>query len=144
MTESQIKEFARKHLFHGYDFVTTEMGPYHSVIRFDVLGLRRSKRIVRILEAKTSRADFLADKKWRKYLAYATFFYFVAPVGVIKPEELDDRIGLIELRPVTNSEKYLRYEYVKKCRKLPDISVGCYIQLIEAVAWRQWRAGVAG
>lgn len=144
MTESQIKEFARKNLFHGYDFVTVEMGPYHSSIRFDVVGIRRSKRIVRILEVKTNRADFLQDKKWRKYLSYATYFYFIAPQGVIKPEELDEPVGLIELRPVPHNPKYLFYEFKKKCRKLPDISVDCYIQLIEAVAWRQWRTVVAG
>jgi hypothetical protein len=137
LTESQIKDFATKNLFHGYDFVTAEMGPYHSQIRFDLIGIRRSKRIVRIFEVKTSRSDFLADKKWSKYLQFATHFYFIAPVGVIKPEELDQRVGLIELAEV--GKGYFRYNFVKRCKKLPDLSMECYIQLIEAIAWRQWQ-----
>jgi hypothetical protein len=139
MNESQIKEFARKNLFNCYDFVTTEMGPYHSSIRFDVVGIRRSKRIVRILEVKTSRADFLADKKWQRYLHFATHFYFICPAGLIKPGELDDKVGLIELQEVGNG--YFRYQFTKRCRRLAPLSIEAYLALVEAVAWRERMRG---
>lgn len=137
MTAQQIANFAVQNLYPGYDFVTAEMGPYHSSIRFDVVGIRRSKRISRIIEIKMSRSDFLADKKWQKYLPYATHLYFLSPKGIIKPEELDPRVGLIEITPV--GKDYFRYEFTRRCRRLQDLSVDCYIQLIEAIAWREWR-----
>ncbi len=47
--------------------------------RADLLGLDRSGRF-HLLEIKSSRADFAADRKWRDYLGFADFFYFaVAP-----------------------------------------------------------------
>jgi len=46
-------------------------------------------------EIKVSRSDFLADNKWRGYLPLCNEFYFVAPTGVIKPDELPQEAGLL-------------------------------------------------
>lgn len=136
MTTEQLTNFALRNLFHQYDFVTHEMGPYHSGIRFDLIGIRRWNRTTRIMEIKVSRSDFLSDKKWKSYLEWATYFYFLTPRGLIHPKEISDqRAGLIEVAEVGNG--YYRYEIVKKCRKLPPLSIEKYLALVEAVAWRQ-------
>ena len=55
-----------------------------------------SKKPYTCYEIKTSRSDFLSDKKWeKKYLPLCDRFYFVCPDGMIKPEELPDEAGLI-------------------------------------------------
>lgn len=47
-------------------------------------------------EIKTSRSDFLNDRKWRNYLPYCNEFYFVAPNGLIDAKELPPEAGLLE------------------------------------------------
>ena len=53
-------------------------------------------------EVKVSRADFLRElkkpMKRRLALRYSNRFYFVAPVGLIKPGEVPIECGLIEVR----------------------------------------------
>jgi len=80
----------------GYPHVRTEFSPPGSGCRFDVIGLGRYTRQVRIYEVKSSRADWLADTKWERYLPFCTQFAFVAPAGAIARWELDRNIGLIE------------------------------------------------
>jgi hypothetical protein len=80
----------------GYPYVATEFSPSRSGCRFDVIGLGRYTRQVRIYEVKSSRADFLADGKWTSYLKYCTHFAFVAPAGAINRWELERDVGLIE------------------------------------------------
>ena len=46
-------------------------------------------------EIKTSRADFLQDRKWTDYLPVCSSFYFVCPSGIILPADLPPEIGLI-------------------------------------------------
>lgn len=47
--------------------------------RVDVIGLARDGAI-HVVEIKSSRTDFLTDRKWQDYLAFADHFYFaVAP-----------------------------------------------------------------
>ena len=46
-------------------------------------------------EIKTTRADFLRDEKWEKYLSLCHKFYFVAPHGIIDPAELPKEVGLL-------------------------------------------------
>lgn len=56
-----------------------------------------------LLEAKASRGDFLADKrkKFRKYpfLGMGDWRFYIAPVGIIKKEDLPRGWGLIEVYP---------------------------------------------
>ncbi len=80
----------------GYPVVATEFSPPGSGCRFDVIGLGRYTRQVRIYEVKSSRADWLSDAKWERYLPYCTHFAFVAPAGAIARWELDRDVGLIE------------------------------------------------
>ena len=80
----------------GYPHVASEFSPAGSGCRFDVIGLGRFTRQVRIYEVKSSRSDYLSDLKWERYLPYCTHFAFVAPAGAIARWELDRDIGLIE------------------------------------------------
>jgi hypothetical protein len=48
-------------------------------------------------EIKSCRADFTADKKWRNYIGRTDRFSFVTTPGIIKPNELECGIGLIEV-----------------------------------------------
>jgi hypothetical protein len=72
-----------------------------------------SKRMVRIaFEVKVSRGDFLRDiKQPRKHAIarlYSNEFYFVAPRGLLKPEEMPDYAGLLEvIQPATDREPWL-------------------------------------
>lgn len=46
-------------------------------------------------EIKINRTDFLNDDKWEEYMKYCCYFYFVAPQGLIHPEELPPEVGLL-------------------------------------------------
>jgi hypothetical protein len=80
----------------GYAYVGTELAPAGAGVRFDVVGVSRYTRQVRIYEVKSSRADFLSDAKWERYLPFCTHFAFVAPAGAIFRWELPRECGLIE------------------------------------------------
>lgn len=64
----------------------------------DVLGFRHGEGTV-VVECKTSRADFLADraKPHRAAGGIGDWRYFMAPEGLIKTEELPSRWGLLEV-----------------------------------------------
>lgn len=73
--------------------------------RLDLLALGRDGRLVAV-EVKASRADFLADRKWPGYLAYADQFFFAVapgfPIEILPPEEgliLADRYAASLIRP---------------------------------------------
>lgn len=74
---------------------------YHSLVEFklntgrraDLLALNKRGRFA-LVEIKTSRADFLADDKWRSYLPFADRFYFAVPVS-FPAEILPEDSGLI-------------------------------------------------
>jgi len=80
----------------GYAYVANEFSPAGTGLRFDVIGIAKYTRQVRIYEIKSSRGDFLCDAKWERYLNYCTHFSFVAPAGSIFRWELDRNVGLIE------------------------------------------------
>jgi hypothetical protein len=80
----------------GYAFVAAEFYPSDTGLRFDVVGVSRRTRQVRIYEVKSSRGDFLRDAKWKRYLTYCTHFAFVAPAGAIQRWELPREVGIIE------------------------------------------------
>jgi hypothetical protein len=48
--------------------------------RADLAAIDRAGRIL-IVEIKSSRADFTADRKWQDYLEYCDLFYFAVPPG---------------------------------------------------------------
>ena len=80
----------------GYAYVANEFMPSNANVRFDVIGIAKYTRQVRIYEIKSSRGDFLGDGKWERYLDYCTHFSFVAPAGAIFRWELARGVGLIE------------------------------------------------
>ncbi|GAC1311497.1 MAG: hypothetical protein NVSMB19_25950 [Vulcanimicrobiaceae bacterium] len=47
----------------GYAFVGNEFSPADTNLRFDVIGIAKYTRQVRIYEIKSSRDDFLSDSK---------------------------------------------------------------------------------
>lgn len=53
--------------------------------RVDVIGIGRDG-LVHVVEIKSSRTDFLVDRKWPTYLAFADLFYFA--VSPAFPREL--------------------------------------------------------
>lgn len=69
-------------------------------LRADIFNISILDKVV-IIEIKTCRADFEHDGKWMKYLDYCDRFFFMCPDGVILPEELPDKIGLIYVN-ITN------------------------------------------
>jgi hypothetical protein len=96
-TTSELRTLACERMRRlGYPYVATEFSPSGSGCRFDVIGLGRYTRQVRIYEVKSSRADFLADSKWESYLKFCTHFSIVGPAGAVHGWELPPGIGLIE------------------------------------------------
>jgi hypothetical protein len=58
--------------------------------RADLLALDRSGQLT-LVEIKSCRADFVADRKWRHYLDFCDRFYFAVgpgfPLDLLPPEE---------------------------------------------------------
>jgi hypothetical protein len=140
----EMRKYCLEHLLDGYGFKAKEIGPYQDLIRFDVLGINRLKREIRILEIKSGRADFISDHKWQSYLPYCTHFAFVAPKNAIQPDELPAGIGLVEFwyeeRTGWRGDPFylLDHRYVRGCSRLqerPDDEH--YIDLLEGVVMRQ-------
>jgi hypothetical protein len=100
MTHTELIEIGYKWLmnrcsFAFKDFVTA--GGFGEVP--DVIGFNNSGSF--LIEAKTSRSDFLADKKkkFREFPEYGMgdWRFFIAPKSLIKIDELPDMWGLIEV-----------------------------------------------
>lgn len=68
-------------------------------------------------EVKINRQDFLRDTKWKKYLDYCNEFYFVAPPGIIEPNELAPETGLL----ITSKNAKLLYTKKKAANR--DITI---------------------
>lgn len=69
-----------------------------------------------VIECKTSRSDFLSDKKKpHRAKGMGTFRYYCCPIGLIKPEELPEKWGLLYVQPDKNChlEKNPKKELVK-------------------------------
>ncbi|WP_228203256.1 adenylosuccinate synthase [Acinetobacter sp. CFCC 10889] len=87
---------------HGCHFAIVEPSCYGE--NPDVFGVRHGfNGATFLLEAKMSRSDFLADKKKPHRMNPETgigkYRYFICPNGLIKPEELPEKWGLIYVRP---------------------------------------------
>lgn len=48
-------------------------------------------------EIKISRGDFLRDDKWQEYMPLCHRFLFACPAGLLKPNEMPEGVGLIEV-----------------------------------------------
>ena len=140
MNASDIKNYVLKVILSGYYLKGCEASPSKTDIRFDVFAIRthwNKASEIRIYEIKSCRQDFVSDKKWQKYLPYCTHFYFVAPKGAIKPEELPEKIGLIEL---SLNNGFIEHTFKRKCKRLaPALDEKRYIKLLEGILGRYIR-----
>lgn len=88
----------KKHV-NDYALHQVSTGKYYSngifVLDFWAIKLDWNKSDTSGYEIKVSREDFLNDSKWHNYLQYCNKFYFICPVGLIKPTEIDPMVGLI-------------------------------------------------
>lgn len=100
LLKSQVIEFWNKRA--GY--IAFEEFTFENDKRIDVLAVQTQKIrsngfFFQGIEIKTARGDFLNDirsEKWKHYLPYVTHIYFIAPFGIIRPEEIEDgRVGLM-------------------------------------------------
>lgn len=111
---------------------------FHHIMRFDAIAvdpwkIRYGKGPIKVLEFKSCRRDFTADRKWERYLPYCTQFAFLAPEGAIKPEELPHDVGLFV--PKTIEYKYTYDDYQDPPRhKAGDVYKTC----VEPRKEKQW------
>ena len=79
--------------------VVTERGATNAQEIPDAIGWKAARHSI-LIECKTSRSDFRADsKKWFRQdgLGMGQTRYFMAPIGIIPPDELPPGWGLLEL-----------------------------------------------
>lgn len=121
--------------------------------RFDLWVMKRSyaNPMTWVYEIKVSRQDFLKDNKWQSYLPYCTDFYFVAPYGIIRPEEVPERAGLL-LSSKNGTRLYCKKKAPHREAEIPDsvlkyILMGrskivgsncCNIKNDKKKYWQQW------
>lgn len=99
-------------------------------LRFDALLINCRKQYIRGFEFKSSRADFLSDKKWHKYLKYCNTFSFVCPPDVIKKGELPKGVGLVHIQPHDTS--YVIIDRIHNSKSKP-VHQDIYIELIRGM-----------
>lgn len=82
----------------GFGVVATELAVAGVAEQVDGIGFRSTCSAV--LEAKASRADFLADRRkpHRQSGGLGNYRFFVCPSGLVQPEELPERWGLLWTR----------------------------------------------
>ena len=153
LNADDIKNYLQYDNFNSnFSVGVSEFCPYGEGRRIDMFYFNRWNKETRGYEIKISRADFLQDKKWESYLKFCNWFYFVAPVGIIDPEELPESIGLIEIDVVEKQKSpYSNYnleqgkeeedgkmfdltrKFTKRAKRLHDVGEKEYIQLLEGL-----------
>ena len=97
-THREIVEIGYQWVIKKCGFAFKELTVAHDEIP-DVLGFNSSGTF--LLEAKVSRADFLADKKKHFRIlsekGVGDWRFFIVPKGIVKIEELPQNWGLIEV-----------------------------------------------
>lgn len=90
--------------YRYYDYEKDEYDPFNPEQRIDAwaINLYRSNNFRRVAyEIKVSRSDFLSEirnpDKRRQALELSNEFYFVAPKGLLKTEEMPEECGLMEV-----------------------------------------------
>jgi len=102
MNESDIVKSLHRHCAKHICFGGVKNGPSRVGFRqIDFLAIEKtwSPTCFRAYEIKTSRADFLNDKKWPEYMALCNKFYWACPKGLIKKDEVDPKVGLVYVNP---------------------------------------------
>lgn len=110
--------------------------------RLDLLTLDLREWTVRGFEVKTSRSDFLSDRKWQNYLPYVNYFYFATPPGLIRPRELPNEIGLLEMggeKPFERQKaKLLQARFVRETYT-ERYMTRLLLKYLRDIAWRDQR-----
>lgn len=144
----ELQNLACRRLYANYDIVVAEFTPYQSGLAFDVLAYSRLKKEIRVIECKASRADFLADAKWERYLPYSTHLAFLGPQEVFSKQELPSDIGIIRPRWVERPrprwikegtwgpEEKLEWYYERGCQRLHDVTGEEYVAVLEGMLWQ--------
>lgn len=98
MTHRNLVEIGYKWALSRCGFAFKELSCVNAEIA-DVIGFNSNGTF--LLEAKTSRADFIADKKkpfrCNPCIGMGDWRFFIVPKGLVKIEELPDMWGLIEV-----------------------------------------------
>lgn len=80
------------------DLVATEVKFYNARSRADACGINLKRKEIRIVEVKTSRQDFLRDKKLRDIkiscFNHCHYFYIFCPWDIIKTNDIPNEYGL--------------------------------------------------
>ncbi|WP_212652662.1 adenylosuccinate synthase [Marinomonas sp. CT5] len=106
MTHNNLNELAQKWLLRSPSangahckIAFTEVGPLFYGEIADAWGFNYDYDFSVVVESKVSRSDFLADKKKPhrngEVLGMGTFRYFICPEGMINPDELPEKWGLL-------------------------------------------------
>lgn len=92
-----------------------------------------------IIEVKTSRADFKKDSKkkirneqFKKY-SVGNYRYYLAPKGIIKPDELGDNWGLLEWDEETDEILLIKKSEYRECNNFGDLTILCSIMRREGI-----------
>lgn len=99
MTHAELVEVAYRWLIgtRKCGFAFTELACIATSEIPDAIGFRGDGSI--LVECKVSRADFLSDKKkyfrQRPEMGVGTYRFFMAPEGIIKPDEIPEGWGLV-------------------------------------------------
>lgn len=93
-----------------------------------------TKGVTKEFEIKISRSDYFNDAKKDKHKACngANYFYYVCPEGLIKPEEVDNKYGLIYIN------KYDCAVIVKKPKRLNNNEFKDWKMLAYKMYWKFW------
>lgn len=100
MTADQIvKLLAEKHARDVFVSECKDGSSWGGHLRMDAWAMARSwaHPCMYGYEVKISRADFLGDNKWPGYLPLCNRFSFVTTRGLIRPDELSEGVGLLEV-----------------------------------------------
>lgn len=105
-------------------------------LRADVLSMNWDDKVV-IVEVKSSKEDFKTDSKWKDYLEYCDYFYFLCPEGVILPADLPSNIGLVWASGSIKSPflKIIKRPYRLKASKLNS---AWFRQIYKRLAFRKF------
>lgn len=116
MKADYVIEQLRKKIFDRCEFSVHNVFFFAPDIESDVISLTKKDYLVEY-EIKTSRPDFLADRRKSKWKFYKfnynkapKYFYYVLPKNTAKIEELPDFAGLIEYYETAEG---LEFEKVK-------------------------------
>lgn len=142
ITHEELVKKAAQWLRSRCSIVITEMASQRE--EPDAIGFGGVRTI--LIECKVTRADFLADLKKPRHRGLSGMGdhrYYLAPSGLLKPEEIPTGWGLLEVngrgvsitvKPIQNHDKHYRAEHgllVSCIRRIgqnaPDgVSVKCY------------------